>query len=112
MDTSFSFEAWLKEGCPQLLKLEGVKSTTDWEAISLKSFLCDDKGKLLVDFVYRYERLQQDFNEICKRIGMRPKKLPRQAASGKKVDQRRWFTPQLRTLAEDICREDLEMFYP
>ena len=40
-------------------------------------FLHDEAGKLLVDFVGRYERLQADFDQVCARIGIPPIPLPR-----------------------------------
>ncbi len=40
-------------------------------------FLYDDAGKLLVNFVGRYERLQADFDTVCARLGLPPTPLPR-----------------------------------
>jgi hypothetical protein len=40
-------------------------------------FLYDDAGKLLVDFVGRYESLQPDFDKVCARLGIPPTPLPR-----------------------------------
>jgi hypothetical protein len=40
-------------------------------------FLYDDGGKLLVDFVGRYESLQPDFDKVCARLGIPPTPLPR-----------------------------------
>lgn len=35
-----------------------------------ESFVCDDDGRQLVDFVGRYERLRADFEHVCERIGI------------------------------------------
>jgi hypothetical protein len=40
-------------------------------------FLYDETGKLLVDFVGRYETLQADFDTVCARVGIPPTRLPR-----------------------------------
>ncbi len=40
-------------------------------------FLYDEAGKLLVDFVGRYENLQADFDRVCARIGIPSTPLPR-----------------------------------
>jgi hypothetical protein len=40
-------------------------------------FVYDEGGKLLVDFVGRYERLQADFDIVCDRIGIPRTALPR-----------------------------------
>lgn len=39
------------------------------------TFIFDDAGSLLVDFVGRYENLQQDFAYVCQRVGLLPIKL-------------------------------------
>lgn len=40
-------------------------------------FLHDESGRLLVDFVGRYERLQEDFDRVCERLGIPASPLPR-----------------------------------
>ncbi len=40
-------------------------------------FLHDEAGKLLVDFVGRFESLQADFDRVCARVGIPPTPLPR-----------------------------------
>jgi hypothetical protein len=40
-------------------------------------FLHDAGGKALVDFVGRYERVQEDFDAVCTRLGIAPTPLPR-----------------------------------
>jgi hypothetical protein len=40
-------------------------------------FLYDEGGRLLVDFVGRYESLQADFDTVCTRVGIPPTPLPR-----------------------------------
>lgn len=40
-------------------------------------FLYDEEGRLLVDFVGRFESLQADFDAVCARIGIAPTPLPR-----------------------------------
>jgi hypothetical protein len=44
-------------------------------------YLTDDSGTLIVDFVGRFERLQEDFDEISRRLGRTPVALPRTNAS-------------------------------
>ena len=40
-------------------------------------FLYDEAGRLLVDFVGRFERLQADFDVVCARVGIPSTPLPR-----------------------------------
>ncbi|WP_424930046.1 sulfotransferase family 2 domain-containing protein [Amaricoccus tamworthensis] len=43
--------------------------------------LCDGEGRILVDFVGHFERLNDDFAEVARRIGMPDLKLPMHNAS-------------------------------
>jgi len=44
-------------------------------------FLCDRTGKILVDFIGRFERLQQDWAQVCRQIGVPVLPLPRHNGS-------------------------------
>ena len=46
--------------------------------------LHDSNGRLLVDFVGRFERLQQDFDEVCQRLGIDDSELPHRNPSNKR----------------------------
>jgi len=46
--------------------------------------LHDANGKLLVDFVGRFETLQRDFDEVCARLGIADSRLPHRNSSDKK----------------------------
>jgi hypothetical protein len=39
--------------------------------------LFDEDGNCLVDFIGRFEQLQQDFDAVCDRVGMARRQLPR-----------------------------------
>jgi len=54
--------------------------------------LHDSHGKLLVDFVGRYENLQSDFDRVCERLGIIGTRLPHRNPSDKKSRKlRRWL---------------------
>jgi hypothetical protein len=40
-------------------------------------YLVDDNGTIIVDFIGRFEYLQESFNEVCYRLGRAPVALPR-----------------------------------
>jgi hypothetical protein len=46
--------------------------------------LYDRDGRLLVDFVGRFESLQQDFDQVCERLGITDSTLPHMNKSDKK----------------------------
>jgi len=46
-------------------------------------FLHADDGRLLVDFVGRFESLQDDFNKVCAHLGLKDAELPHRNPSRK-----------------------------
>lgn len=44
-------------------------------------YLVDESGRIIVDYVGRYERLQEGFDEVCRRLGRASVELPRTNAS-------------------------------
>jgi hypothetical protein len=77
-------------------------------------YLVDLHGNVIVDFVGRYERLEEDFAEACRRIGIAPPALPhRRRAADRGRDYRGYYTDETRALVADHFRPDIEMFgYP
>jgi len=47
-----------------------------WFVGPQSEYVCDDKGNLLVDYIGRYESLQEDFNTVCVNLGIPPTELP------------------------------------
>lgn len=54
-----------------------------WFARPQSDFLYDANGELLVDFVGRFEQLQDDFSRVCQKIGLPDTELPHVNASSK-----------------------------
>ena len=85
--------------------------------------LHDDNGKLLVDFVGRFESLQEDFDRVCGHLGIEESQLPHRNRSDKKSRDlkrkaRNWLFAngenQLRSLADfydDETREAVAEYY-
>lgn len=73
-------------------------------------FLCDADGGLLVDFVGRYDRLQEDFDAVCDRLKVPRRRLPHigQDSDGKHYSH--YFDRQLKALVQERYRVDIEMF--
>ena len=63
------------------------------------------------DYVMRYERLQEDFNEVLRRLGVsEPIEIPRRNVTEGKDDYRAYYTPRARRLVERAFEPDLERF--
>ena len=75
-------------------------------------YLTAEDGKLLVDFVGRYENLAQDFYEVVGTIGVPLMILPKRNITKDKVHDsyREYYSPVSRHLIEKKYKKDLEYF--
>ena len=81
-------------------------------SIELQSdYVVDLHGRVLVDFIGRYEQLSADFEEACRRIGVRPPALQhKRKAADREKDYRSYYSD---ALAERVARHfarDCEVF--
>ena len=94
------------------------------------AMLCDEDGHLLVDFVGKFERLQQDFEQVCKHLGFEDSSLPHVNSSDKKSRELRrkvrnflhrndegelhhyvdFYDTETREYVDDLYRADIENF--
>ncbi len=94
------------------------------------SMVCSDEGRLLVDFVGKFERLQQDFNQVCADLGIDDPALPHVNSSDKKSRELRrslknfihrndetglntyveFYDDETREYVAQLYRKDIEMF--
>ena len=70
--------------------------------------LTDHDGKLLIDFVGYYENLRQDFEHICRHVGIEAP-LPHLNRSQHR-DYRTCYSDRTRALVEDHFRRDIDLF--
>ena len=73
--------------------------------------LVDLQGTRIVDFVGRYEQLEQDFREICGRIGAPAPSLPHQRKSDKRQDFRTYYDDQTAELVGQRYQADATGFH-
>ena len=92
---------------PDYLHLRLCK-TGGWWTECQRDFLAV-QGHLLVDFVGRFENLQQDYNKICDRVGLKAQKLPERRMT-KRKPYREYFNNETKKLVGDIFAVDLETF--
>lgn len=73
-----------------------------------KDFVVDENGELIVDFVGRYETLDTDFQEVCRRLGI-TYRLPHLNQTPRK-DFRQYYTPETAAVIGELYKEDIEFF--
>lgn len=73
-------------------------------------YLVDLHGKVLTDFVGHYERLQEDFDFICKKIGVATPVLPhKRQATDRQKDYRSYYSDELAELVGRYFARDIEI---
>lgn len=90
-----SFERYVEEQAP-------------FQAPCLKAFVVDTDGRCIVDFVGRFESLERDFGEVCRRLGVAPP-LTRVNQSPHRP-YREYYDARRRRIIEDLHRQDCEYF--
>ena len=73
-----------------------------------KDYIADEDGKIIIDFVGRYERLSNDFNQVCKLLGISTL-LPHLNKSSSK-DYRLYYNDKTSEMVQDVFRDDIESF--
>jgi hypothetical protein len=77
---------------------------------SQTDYLIDLSGRVVVDFIGRYERLGEDFAEACRRIGMPAPALPHQRqARDRQKDYRGYYTDETAELVARHFARDIEI---
>lgn len=77
-------------------------------AFNQLDYLAGPDGRLAVDFIGRFENLDEDFAEICRRIGVRLE-LPH-LNSFQRRHYREYYTPEDIEKVRAMCKRDLEYF--
>jgi hypothetical protein len=72
-------------------------------------YLVDENGTVMVDFIGRFERLQDGFDEVTARLGLPPVKLPRTNVS-RHSTYTDYYTPAMARKVERVYRRDIETF--
>jgi chondroitin 4-sulfotransferase 11 len=72
LERATTFQGFLENCDAEIVDDDGAK----WIYRNQLDYLSDASGRIMVDFVGRYEALQQDFDSVMRRIGVDPPKLP------------------------------------
>jgi len=82
--------------------------------LTLTDFLCDGDGNLLVDFVGHVERIQADVNQVCSRVGLKPRTVPNlNVGARRRKPNNMYYGEAERQLMREIFAEDYRRFnYP
>ena len=73
-------------------------------------YVVDMHGNLIVDFIGRYEHLEEDFREACKKIGISCPQLPHKRQAKDRSAYRQYYTAVTAQLVAEHFKPDIEMF--
>lgn len=93
----------------------------DWVAVTKKPYpmgtpklqkdnITDKDGKVIVDFIGRYENLSQDFQSVCNRLHIQANLPHVNRSSQTKRDYRTYYNEQTQRIVADIFQEDIQLF--
>ncbi|MGQ0529543.1 MAG: sulfotransferase family 2 domain-containing protein [Panacagrimonas sp.] len=115
----------LKRERPQLLQgHESFEAFTRWKLdperpyqyhldtsiTPLTDYLVDLHGRLLTDFIGRYERLQDDWDHICTQLGIEKNLLPhKRQATDRGKDYRSYYSDELAERVGRYFARDVEL---
>jgi len=93
-------------------RMKGFDDYVAWEMRRGKFFqhtyVTGPDGNLIVDFIGHFERLNEDFQKVCSRIGVKAE-LPRANASSHR-DYRTYYSAATRELVGNYFQRDIELF--
>ena len=74
-------------------------------------FLYDENDNLMVDFVGRFENLNEDYEKIREKIGTgEPLKHLNKTKDKKENDYRKVYTPEMAEKVAEVYKKDIELF--
>lgn len=73
------------------------------------NMLADKEGKLLMDFIGKFENLYEDWNLVTEKLGIENKELTHRKKAGIK-DYNSYYTDESRALVSELWKRDIEAF--
>ena len=104
---ALTFEAFIEH------KLDPAREREDLLDVSRElqsDYVTDLRGNLIVDYIARYESLEEDFTEICRCIGIDRPSLPRLRQAKGRQGYRDYYTSKSRALVARHYAADLDRF--
>ncbi len=84
----------------------------DWPKMFLPQleWITDEKGHIAVDFIGRFENLQDDFNSICDAINIERQLLHHENRSRKNINYRDHYDDETKSIVHRCFKADIEYF--
>jgi len=103
----YNFTDWIKI-------IFGENKGLNWSFDTCSNWLKNNKEKIEVDFICKFETLDKDWKLLCKKLGIKYKKLPEKNKSKKRKNKcyKKFYKGDEKAikLIEDFYQEDIENF--
>ncbi|TAN10705.1 MAG: hypothetical protein EPN45_06305 [Rhizobiaceae bacterium] len=86
------------------------KRRVRWRQKDQTAMLSDGDGTLLVDKVYRFEEMEEAYNDIVRRLDLKEALPLTRRNSSSHADYRSYYTERERALVENLWRRDIDRF--
>ena len=101
----YSFEEFVKKFVQEKARLD---TRAYWNL--QHKWLCDKKGNLIVDYVGKFESLNEDLLTICNKINIDVPKLKHLKNSKRKRAYGEFYNDKTRKIVSEACAKDFELF--
>jgi len=72
-------------------------------------WITDENGELFVDFIGRFERLEEDFSKLCRHLAIREERLPHKNKTAHQ-NYREYYNKHTRRIVEKVYEKDIQLF--
>ena len=80
-------------------------------SIELQSdYVIDLNGNIIVNYIGRYEKLDEDFNEVCNKVGIIPPRLPHKRQAKDRASYKKYYNDATAQRIAEYFQRDIEMF--
>ncbi|MEA3360154.1 MAG: sulfotransferase family 2 domain-containing protein [Thermodesulfobacteriota bacterium] len=80
-------------------------------SIELQSdYVVDLNGNIIVNYIGRYEKLEENFKEVCNKVGITPQKLPHKRQAEDRTSYKKYYNDETARLIAEYFKRDIEMF--
>ena len=107
LNSNSSFSEWVRS-----TYVEHDPQYYDWPKMFLPQleWITNENGEIIVDFVGRFESLQDDFEQICDRLNIKCRLLCHENKSRNHTGYRDYYNGETKSIVESCFKADIEFF--
>jgi len=89
--------------------IDSGNTSFHWHVMPQCLHVCNDEGDIIVDYIGRFENLQEDINNILELLDLEPSEVPHKNKTSHK-NYREYYNKETIRRVEDLFWKDIEMF--